>query len=243
MLGHYVGDHEPVVDLQVGEHILTLCAPEAGKIMRCREVDAVVRAGEIVMEVTGVGTATRELFIAYRRADAPGHAGRLGERLIKFFGPGQVFKDIESLGPGDDFEDVVREMLQRAFVMVVIIGPGWLNDRIQDPNDLHREEISTALQRGIRIIPVLVNGARMPRKEDLPEDIRALATKNAVEVTDTRWDYDTGQVIKEIERALAGSPRRQRFLAQVPPREPAQWGDPGWQWITDDPEPEDIEPT
>jgi hypothetical protein len=237
MPGHYVGEREAIVDVGLGTHILTLCAPEAGKIMRCRAVGEVVNAGDLVTEVTTVGTPTWELFVSYRRADAPGHAGRVGDGLIKYFGPGQVFKDIASLEPGVDFVDLVRARLQSAFCMVVIIGPNWSSDRrLHDPDDLHREEISTALRRGIQIIPVLVNGARMPSADELPEDIRPLVRRQAVEVTDTRWDYDVSRVVAKAEQVLAGSPRRRRFLAQVPP-----WDHTGWQWVMDNP-PEDERP-
>jgi hypothetical protein len=95
--------------------------------------------------------------------------------------------------------DVVRAMLQRAFCMVVIIGPRWATDkRLHEPNDLHREEIGTALRRGVQIIPVLVNGATMPRADELPEDIQPLVRRQAVEITDTRWDYDVGRVIQKV---------------------------------------------
>jgi len=234
MPGHYVNQYEPVLDLRVGLDILTLCSPEAGKIMRSREIGEVVNPGEPVLEVTTVGRPTWELFIAYRRADAPGHAGRVGERLIANFGSGQVFKDIESLPPGVDFVDYVRDMLQRAVVMVVIIGPRWLlGRRIHNPEDLHREEIRTAVKRGIHTLPVLVDGAHMPPENEFPEDIRLLARRQAVEITDTRWDYDVGQLSQAIARALSESPRRQAFLAQVPPL--TMGG--GWQWIEDNPTP------
>jgi hypothetical protein len=237
MPGHYVGEGDPVVDVQVGIHRVTLCAPEGGKIMQCRDVGTIVNGNDRVAEVTGVGTPTWELFVAYRRADAPGHAGRVGDYLRNYFGPGQMFKDVESLPLGVDFVDFIREKLQRAFVMVVIIGPNWLTERLQDPEDLHREEIRTALERGIQVFPALVNGATMPRKEQLPEDIRALTRKQAVEITDTRWDYDVGRLIEKVAEALAQSPRRLRFLAQVPP-----WDyKGGWQWVTDEP-PEGEEP-
>ena len=236
MPGHYVGEGEPIVDLRLGYHILTLCAPFAGKVVRCRDVDDVVSAGDDVTEVTGVGKPTWELFIAYRRADAPGHAGRIGDGLFRRLGPGQVFKDVESLLLGQDFADVIREQLQRAFCMVVIIGPNWARDpRIHDPHDLHREEIRTALQRGIEIVPVRVNGAAIPMAEDLPEDIQPLVRKLAAEITDARWEYDVGVLADRVEGILARSPKRQRFLAQVPP-----WDHEGWQWITDDPGPDDL---
>ncbi len=237
MPGHFVGKGDPVVDVQLGVHLVTLCAPEAGKLMKCRDVGAIVKGNDHMAEVTSVGTPTWELFVAYRRADAPGHAGRVGDYLRAYFGPGQMFKDVDSLPLGVDFVDFIREKLQRAFVMIVVIGPNWLIDRLQDPEDLHREEIRTAIARGVQIFPALVNGATMPPKEVLPEDIRALTRRNAVEITDTRWDYDTGRLIEKVAEALAESPRRRRFLAQVPP-----WDyKGGGQWVADDP-PEGDEP-
>jgi hypothetical protein len=166
MPGHYVEQGEPVIDIRVGPHILTICSPRPGKIMRSRDIGAIVGPDEIAIEVTAVGTPTWEVFIAYRRADAPGHAGRVGERLIATFGAGQVFKDIEALAPGEDFVDVVRSRLLRAVVMVVIIGPRWVSERLGDPEDLHREEIRTALEQRLTVIPVLVDGAQMPRRRN-----------------------------------------------------------------------------
>jgi hypothetical protein len=118
--------------------------------------------------------------------------------------------------------------------VVVVIGPRWLNDqRIHDHADLHREEIRTALARGIHIVPVLVNGASVPRADDLPDDIRPLRRRQAIEITDTRWDYDVTRLTKYLTQALAHSPKRQAFLAQVPP-----WGHNGWQFIADNPKPD-----
>jgi hypothetical protein len=100
-----------------------------------------------------------------------------------------------------------------------------------------RSAVAIALERGIHIVPTLVHGATIPRKEGLPEDIRALVRKNAVEITDKRWDYDIGSLIDTVREALARSPRRLRFLAQVPP-----WDHKGWQWIADEPSPDDVPP-
>jgi hypothetical protein len=236
--GQYVGAEEPVVDLKVGIHILTISAPFAGKVMRCRDVGAVVQPGEQVVEVTGVGTETWGLFIAYRRADDAGNAGRVGDRLRRHFGPGQVFKDVDSLPIGVDFPTFIRTKLRVAFAMVVIIGPRWASDpRLHDPNDLHREEIRTALERGIYIVPVLVGGAAMPRADGLPADIRSLVYRNAVEITETRVEYDTGILINNLDVVLDQSPKRLAFLAQLGP-----WTDDGprFQWVVDNPNPEDL---
>lgn len=203
--------------------------------MRCREVGETVKPGDLVTEVTTVGTPTWEVFVAYRRADSPAHAGRVGEHLMRVFGPGQVFKDVDSLEPGEDVRDVIRRRLQTAFTMVVIIGPQWLaSDRIHDPEDLHREEIVTALKRGIHLVPVLVGGAAMPSKDRLPPEMGELVWKQAVEVTEERWAYDIGRLTQNLEKVLAVSPAALRFLEQVP-----EWGYKGWQWIADNPKGED----
>lgn len=239
MPGSYVGAGDPIVDLQVSDEFrLTVCAPIAGKVMRCRDVGVTVNQGEKITELTGVGTPTWEVFIGSRRTDAPGHTGRIGERLIGHFGAGQVFKDVESLPPGVNYVDFIREKLQLAHAMVVVIGPNWANDpKLHDPNDLHREEIRTAIERGIHIVPVLVNGATIPRDDQVPTDIQSLLRRQAIEITDTRWDYDVGRVVENLEKVLAESPRRKRFLQQVPPG----WDlKPGFQWITDNPTDADL---
>jgi hypothetical protein len=238
MSGHYVGKGDPIVDIHVDDIVrVTFCAPFAGKIMRCREVGYSVTAGEKITELTGVGTPTWELFHSYRRTDAPGQAGRIGERLINYFGPGQVFKDIESLPPAANYIDFIREKLTLAHVMVVVIGPNWAADsRLRDSDDLHREEVRTAIERGIHIVPVLVDGAKMPRKEDVPSDLLPLIYRGAIEITDSRWDYDVGRVVETVERLLADSPKRKNFLKQVP-----SWDHQGLHWITDNPRPEDLD--
>ena len=204
--------------------------------MRCRDVGVTVDRGEKVTELTGVGTPTWEVFVGSRRIDAPGYTGRVGERLINYFGAGQIFKDIESLPPGVNYVDFIREKLQLAHVMVVVIGPNWANDpRLHEANDLHREEIRTAIERGIHLLPVLVNGATMPSENQVPADIQPLLHRQAIEITDTRWDYDVGRVVENVEKVLAESPRRKRFLQQVPP-----WEHTGLHWITDNPTDSDL---
>jgi TIR domain len=199
--------------------------------MLCREIGYTAKAGERVFETTSVGTSTWEIFISYRQADAPGHAGRLGDSLVRHFGPGQVFKDLDSLTLGEAYVPAIREKLQRAFVMVVIIGPEWqTNPRLQEADDLHREEIRTALERGIEIVPVLVNGATMPKRKNLPEDTRELVGRQGIALLETYWTAGVDRVIQHVESVLEQSPRRLKFLAQVPP-----WDYSGWMSVEDEP--------
>src|SRR4030095_4086124 len=122
------------------------------------------------------------IFINYRRDDAAGFARSLYEHLDQEFKQGQVFMDVEALRePGMDFAKEIDRSLARCAVMLVLIGKGWLSSRdeagrrrIDEAEDFVRLEIATALKRDVRVIPVLLGGATMPRTDELPEDLQAI---------------------------------------------------------------------
>jgi TIR domain len=150
------------------------------------------------------------IFLCYRRDDMRWVAGRLYDELRQRYGPEQVFQDITAIRPGIRYTDQIQEEIRRCDVLVVVMGEDWLSAtdpqgrrRLDSPRDLVRLEIATALQRSIPIIPVLVQGASMPADVELPDDIADLAFYHACEVTDTRWDYDVGVLLKAID-GLAG---------------------------------------
>lgn len=146
------------------------------------------------------------IFISYRRDDSAGHAGRIYDRLEEYYGPDRVFRDMEDIVAGDDFVDTIRTTIDVYEVMLVVIGPTWLNitdangrRRLEDPEDFVRLEVAAALQRtGVRVIPVLVNGARMPHAEELPPPLAPLAWRHAHEVLDTRFVADVDHLIKTL---------------------------------------------
>lgn len=158
-----------------------------------------------------------EIFISYRRDDSSPYAGRLRDALHRRF-PNQVFLD-RDIPPGAHFEVRIEESLHRCEVLLVVIGKRWLQTRrggvprLQNPNDLVRREIAIALRRGITVVPVLVEGASIPEPKQLPDDIRALSTRQAHELSDTRWDYDVGELIKAVQ-----SSRGKRLLRRVQQR-------------------------
>jgi hypothetical protein len=126
------------------------------------------------------------IFISYRREQASGVAGRLYDRLVDRFGEAQVFIDVASIEPGVDFADVITRAVASCDVLLAVIGPGWLaasddagERRLDDPDDLVRLEVEAGLARDVRVIPVLVEGATMSRRKDLPEDLATLARRNA----------------------------------------------------------------
>src|ERR1700745_1964169 len=147
-----------------------------------------------------------KLFINYRREDTRHAAGRLYDRLIQRFSEDQVFMDIDQIEPGEDFVDVINRKVGTCDIAIVAIGPHWLDvtdasgkRRLDDEEDFVRMEIVAALQRNIRVIPVLVGGAQMPRKEDLPEALAPLSLRNAIELSDTSFHADVNRLIAGIE--------------------------------------------
>ncbi len=150
----------------------------------------------------------RYIFVNYRREDTAGHAGRLFDRLSNRF-PDRVFMDIDTIEPGIDFVEIIHEAVGCCEVLIVMIGRDWLDltdttgrRRLDNPSDFVRLEVAEALKRNIRIIPVLVEGAMMPRPEDLPEDLGKLTRRNAIELSDARWAFDVERLIETIEGVL-----------------------------------------
>jgi TPR repeat protein len=147
----------------------------------------------------------RAIFLSYRRDDAEGEAGRLFDFLTAEFGADKVFMDVTGIEPGRDFRKVIDQNVTSCGVLLAMIGKGWLDakddagrPRLDDPMDFVRLETASALKRDIPVIPVLVHGGRMPRPEQLPEDLKDLAYRNAVELTHPRWDSDVQLLIKVL---------------------------------------------
>jgi len=149
------------------------------------------------------------IFISYRREDSAGHAGRLFDYLRQRSEVGTVFMDVSAIEPGVDFVDSIEQAVGRCDLLLAVIGKNWLHSldesgqrRLDDPHDFIRLETATALRRGIRVIPVMVQGAQMPRAEELPVDLRPLARRQAVELRDSRWEDDVGYLIDRIALAM-----------------------------------------
>ncbi len=162
------------------------------------------------------------IFISYRRrGESAGYAGRLAAELRAHFGPDQLFRDIEKIEPGRDFVEVITSAVASCNALIAVIGEDWLTAtdtagrrRLDDPQDFLHLEVTTALNRNIRVIPVLVGEATMPRADDLPDALKPLARRQAHELSDTRWDFDMQQLIATLEKAGI---RRRRSLEAPPP--------------------------
>jgi hypothetical protein len=151
----------------------------------------------------------RTIFISYRREDSEGQAGRIHDDLAPEFGEDAVFMDVADIAPGRDFRGAIEESVSSCSVLLAVIGRNWVtakNDtgqrRLDDPTDFVRIETAAALRRGIPVVPVLVQGASMPRAEEFPEDLRDLAFRNSIQLSHVHWDSDIQVLVKALRRHL-----------------------------------------
>ncbi len=150
------------------------------------------------------------IFISYRRADSQFAAGRIYDRLVAHFGEEAIFMDVEAIDGGVDFVKTLENAVQSCDVVLVVIGKTWLNikdergeRRLDNPNDFVRIEVATALERDIRVIPVLLEDVNMPRLNELPENLKKLARRNALKANHQSFNADTNRLVAHIDRALS----------------------------------------
>lgn len=142
------------------------------------------------------------IFISYRRADSADVVGRIYDHLKGVVGKDNIFKDIHSVQLGIDYLKMTTEAVANCDVLLAIVGNRWLDGRrIDDPNDLVRVEIETAMGRDIPVIPVLVGGAEMPAQDELPDGLKPLGYRNAIKV---RPDPDFPTDMARLVEALGG---------------------------------------
>src|SRR5262249_5350919 len=142
------------------------------------------------------------IFICYRRDDDQGFSGRLFDHLVAAFSRERVFMDVDSIDPGLDFAQVLQEEVARCDVFLAVIGRDWATAtdktgrrRLDSPTDYVRIEIEAALNQGKRVIPVLVSGASPPEPEELPDSLKPLPGRQAVQLTHERFAVDTTALI------------------------------------------------
>lgn len=166
----------------------------------------------------------QKVFICYRREETGAHAGRLYDAMVARFGEENVFMDLD-LEPGVDFVDRITEVVSGCVALIIVMGPRWATvedgtgrKRLEDPGDFVRLEVENALRRNdVTPIPILVGGARMPQPEDLPEALRPITRRNALEMSEGRWTYDIGRLMNRLEELL---PDNAREAVTVPERSP-----------------------
>jgi hypothetical protein len=160
----------------------------------------------------GISVAKDEgggIFVSYRRRETSGTAGRLADQLGRHFGTGRVFIDVDSIEPGVDFTETIVGAVGACKVLLAVIGPGWLTAtdeqgrrRLDDPEDIVRLEIETAIAGRVRVIPVLVENAVMPRRQELPETLGALTRRNAFVIRHESFRHDAERLIATVDGVL-----------------------------------------
>ena len=166
-----------------------------------------------------------QIFISYRRDESQAWAGRISDRLDSQLGSNHVFLDVDSIDLGVDFIDAIEKSVGSCDALIAVIGRNWLisadkegKRRLDNPEDFVRIEIATALKRGVRVIPVLIDGAIMPGSAELPDDLKALARRNALEIRHNRFNDDCRLLIAALERALEGARVEQQKSKERPER-------------------------
>jgi TIR domain/PASTA domain len=191
-------------------------------------------------------TATGRVFISYRRTDTDYPASWLYHRLGAHYGIDRVFKDVDSIAPGEDFAEAIAEAVGSCDVLLAVIGDQWLTmtdeqgrRRLDDGSDLVRLEIEGALARNVRVIPVLVGRARMPTAEELPDSLAKLARRQALELSPARFESDLGRLLRVLTRTLE---EQARHATEAPPGPPTREGPAPQVGAAEDTAPADTSP-
>lgn len=155
-------------------------------------------------------TPEHSIFISYRRSDSSDIVGRIYDKLISHYGQSSVFKDVDSIPYGVDYREHIRHWVNRCQVMLVIIGPDWLETkgqdgqrRLDDPEDWVRLEIEMALARGIPIVPLLINNASLPSSGVLPTSLQQLAYQNNAKArNDPDFHHDLARLVQDLDHKI-----------------------------------------
>jgi hypothetical protein len=174
------------------------------------------------------------IFVSYRRQETQHVAGRLADRLTLTFGAPRVFMDVDSIAPGADFTRAITEAVSRCDVLIALIGRQWKNvvnsdgeRRLDDPDDFVVQEIRAALERDIPVIPVLVDGATMPRAKELPDSLKQLSHRHAVRLDAETFKGDMSSLLNALERMVPLIPAPGPEPQPGPRQEPGPRPEPG----------------
>jgi hypothetical protein len=147
-------------------------------------------------------------FLSYRRDDHWA-VGRINDRLIHLLGARAVFRDIHSIKLGTDFRKAIDDAVGQCKVMLVVIGPSWLERskpkgkrRIDTKKDWVRIEIESALQLHKKVVPFLLDEAQMPDRVALPPSVRELAFYQACILRESKFDEDVSRLIDMLREYI-----------------------------------------
>jgi hypothetical protein len=158
-----------------------------------------------------------KIFISYRRGDTQRFARRLHKVLEEEFSDEGVFLDEGGIPAGEDYVEVLRNSIKNAYVFLPLIGKDWLKipsddnkPRINDREDVLRREIARALDKGITIVPVLFQNAKMPSKKNLPKDIQELVRFQGVRIRQRSFDDDIQELFNRLDDIIYEKEEKKR---------------------------------
>jgi hypothetical protein len=164
---------------------------------------------DLLMEPSSPEPSGR-IFISYRRDDTAWASAAIFDRLAEHFGRAQIFKDIESIQLGENFAEAITAAVEGCSVLLAIIGQQWLavsdnsgRRRLDVPSDFVRLEIEAAITHNVRVIPILIDGALMPREDQLPPGMAGLARRQALELSSNRFNFDIDRLLRVLDGVLS----------------------------------------
>ena len=171
-----------------------------------------------------------KIFLSYRRADTAATAGRIYDHLAAKYGKEAVFKDVDSVPPGVDFHEFIEDAIAQSDVVLVLIGQGWLgitdgtgHRRLEYAQDPVRFEIETAMQFEVSIVPLLVDNAEMPKEDQLPSGLQALASRNAIAVRyDPDFEHDMHRMFSAVDYLKSAAEEKRTEALEAARREAAR---------------------
>ncbi len=151
-----------------------------------------------------------KIFISYRRSDSGHVTGRIYDHLLKHFKREEIFKDVDSIPVATNFRQYIKNTIISCDVVLVVIGNSWLTvtdkkgtPRLADPGDTVRCEIETALEHGIIVLPLLLDGMEMPDPGLLPPSLQSLTELNSLHIRpDPDFNNDMERLIRAITSIL-----------------------------------------
>jgi hypothetical protein len=162
------------------------------------------------------------VFLCYRRDDSAGYAGRVQDRLVQEFGRDLLFMDVDAIPLGVNFVSTLHDAVASCEVLLAVIGRTWVdardedgNRRLDDPHDFVRIEIGAALPRNIPVIPILLDGAKVPKGNQLPKDLEELSLRNGLDVRHASFHIDVDRLIQGLKRQLTAADAEKRQAAEA----------------------------
>ena len=163
-----------------------------------------------------------KIFLCYRREDSGGYAGRIQDQLAQALGSDVLFMDVDAIPLGANFVRVLHDEVAKCEVLLAVIGRNWLDARdergsrrLENPNDFVRVEIAAALQRNIPVVPILVDGARIPDARQLPKELEELSLRNGIDVRLASFHNDVSRLIHGLKTQLNIDIKRRQEISRL----------------------------